>query len=194
MYKMQNPLPETLKRAVRGSVLKRVVPCLVAEMILVACLILWGDRLFPLKYAVARTSCHIAVILIPLFVTGVPMKLFDRSWRGTVQKVEIETTIDNASPIKPTRDYNYTKNTVNLAIVRDDGKWMYVKAYEGRAKFQQNLNKYKEGDEVFHLYGTNRIIVLSKGRDAQAECAFCGSMNGKESGHCHSCGCELIVK
>ena len=136
--------------------------------------------------------CYIIVMLVPFAVTGVPHKLIDRTYYGTVRKVDIVTTTDNDSSIKPTRENMYIKNTVYLSIERTNGKLIYKKAYSGNAKSQQNLNKYCEGDSVFHLYGTNTVVVLPDPNAETVHCVVCGASNNIADNKCRDCGYSLI--
>jgi len=146
-----------------------------------------------------RTTCllsdgasYIIVMLIPFAITGVPHKLIDSTYYGTVKKVDIVTTTDNDSSVKPTREHLYLKNTIYLSIEQPDGKLIYKKAYSGKARLQQNINAYNEGNLVFHLYGTNTVVVLPDTNDRSVHCSVCGSSNDIENDQCRDCGHSLI--
>ena len=84
------------------------------------------------------------------------------------------------------------KNTIYLSIEQPDGKLIYKKAYSGKARLQQNINAYNEGDLVFHLYGTNTVVVLPDANDSSVHCSVCGSSNNIENDQCRDCGHSLI--
>ena len=137
-------------------------------------------------------ASYIIVMLIPFAITGVPHKLIDSTYYGTVKKVDIVTTTDNDSSVKPTREHLYLKNTIYLSIEQPDGKLIYKKAYSGKARLQQNINAYNEGNLVFHLYGTNTVVVLPDTNDRSVHCSVCGSSNDIENDQCRDCGHSLI--
>ena len=66
------------------------------------------------------------------------------------------------------------------------------KAFEGDAKFRRNLTKYEKGDRVFHLLGTDHVIVLPQKRDSYVECAVCQKMNPKDRECCGECQHTLV--
>ena len=84
------------------------------------------------------------------------------------------------------------KNTIYLSIEQQDGKLIYKKAYGGKARLQQNINAYNEGNLVFHLYGTNTVVVLPDTNDRSVHCSVCGSSNDIENDQCRDCGHSLI--
>ncbi len=190
MYSIQ--LPENLRKYVRKSVLKRIAVLVALEVLVAAVLYMWGETLFHSLNREIRISFCVLLLLLPFLISGVPFKMLDTSYRGTVVKVKVETTVDNASAAKPTREYLYQKNTVLLLIRRDDGESILKKVYEGKADRQEILETYKEGDEVFHLYGTKHIISVPEAADTQVCCAVCGNTNSTENETCRKCGYVLI--
>ena len=185
-------LPKDLQIYCRNRILKRVIPCIILIFVFATILALWGSVIFNTDNKAFQTSCYIIVMLIPFAITGVPHKLIDSTYYGTVKKVDIVTTTDNDSSVKPTREHLYLKNTIYLSIEQPDGKLIYKKAYSGKARLQQNINAYNEGDLVFHLYGTNTVVVLPDANDSSVHCSVCGSSNNIENDQCRDCGHSLI--
>ncbi len=185
-------LPKDLRKYCRRKILTRIIPCAILVCIFATILMLWGKSIFNTDNKEFQVSCYILVMLIPFVLTGVPHKLIDRTYYGTVKKVDIVTTTDNKSSVKPTRENLYTKNTIYLIIQQPSGKTIYKKVYRGKASFQQNINTYHEGDSVFHLYGTNAVVVLPDTTKATVHCVVCGSSNNIENDKCQDCGHSLI--
>lgn len=185
-------LPKDLQIYCRKRILKRVIPCIILIFAFATVLILWGNVIFNTNNKTFRISCYIVVMLIPFVITGVPHKLIDSTYYGTVKKIDIVTTTDNDSSVKPTREHLYLKNTIYLSIEQPDGKLIYKKAYSGKARLQQNINAYNEGNLVFHLYGTNAVVVLPDTNDRSVHCSVCGSSNDIENDQCRDCGHSLI--
>ena len=185
-------LPKDLQIYCRNRILKRVIPCIFLISAFATILALWGNIIFNTDNKEFQISCYLVVILVPFAITGVPHKLIDTTYYGTVKKVDIVTTTDNDSSAKPTREHLYLKNTIYLSVERPDGKIIYKKAYSGKARLQQNINAYKEGDIVFHLYGTNTVVVLPNTNDSSVHCPVCGCSNKVENDHCRNCGHSLI--
>ena len=187
-------LPKDLTLFSIKTALKRVVPCVLMLIAFAVALIFWGDVILPIKKEPVKTILYVMVMLVPFAVTGVPYKMLDRTYSGTVQKVEITTTVDNAYHSKPTRESLYYKNTVYLHVMQEDGVVIRQKVSEKDARAAQNLEAYKVGDKVFHLYGSPQTIVLPEEKDSLVQCAICGEANYKNECHCKLCGHTLILK
>ena len=186
-------LPQDLRTFVIKAVLKRVVPCLLLIAIFSIVLIFWGDVILPINKESVKVIVYTMVMLVPFAVTGVPFKLIDQTYIGTVQKVEIATTIDSDHHSKPTRATMYMKNTVFLHVEQENGLVIRKKACEGSTKMAQNLETYKVGDRVFHLYGSEQTVVLPKSSDKMVQCPVCGTNNDKTETKCENCRHSLVV-
>ena len=127
-------LPKDLQTNCRKRIWKRIIPCIILVFAFATVLILWGTVIFNADNKTFQISCYIVVMLIPFVITEVPHKLIDSTYYGTVKKVDIVTTTDNGSSIKPTLEHLYSKNTIYLSIEQPDGKLIYKKAYSGKAR------------------------------------------------------------
>ena len=185
-------VPEDLQIYCRNRILKRIIPCIILISSFATILALWGNIIFNTDNKAFQILCYIVVMLVPFVTTGVPHKLIDSTYYGTVKKVDIVTTTDNDSPVKPTREHLYLKNTIYLSIERPDGKLIHKKAYSGKARLQQNIHAYNEGDVVFHLYSTNIVVVLPDANDSSVHCSVCGSSNDIKNDQCRDCGHSLV--
>ena len=186
-------LPNDLRSHIRRVILMRAIPCAILLAACGALLFFLGERIFNMDNVQMRILCYIVVMLIPFAVTGVPMKLIDRTYCGEVLDARVKRTVDNESYVKPSLEHMYFKNTVYLEIRLDNGKEITVKAYEGR---DDDLNPYfyHKGDRVFHLYGSRYTIVLPPETANAVRCPVCGIKNLKENGKCADCGHTLVTK
>ena len=184
-------LPKDLQIHCRKRILKRVIPCIILISVFATILLLWGNIIFNTENKVLQISCYVIVMIFPFAITGVPHKLIDQTYYGTVKKVEIETTTDSEY-VRHMREYLYLKNTIYLTVEKSDGKLIHKKAFAGKARLQQNLNTYHEGDMVFHLYGTDTVVVFPDSADHTIHCVVCGSSNQIEDDQCRDCGHSLI--
>ena len=186
-------LPKDLKAFAIKTALKRIIPCALLLISFTVALFFWGDVVFPIEKDIVKVIVYTMVMLVPFAVTGVPFKLLDQTYSGTVQKVEIATTVDNAYHGQPTRESLYLKNTVSLYILQENGKFIRRRAYEENTKTSQNLELYKIGDRVFHLYGSSQTIVFPKASDNFVKCVVCGEINNKRDKQCQYCSHSLVV-
>ena len=185
-------LSKDLKRYVMNRILKRVIPFVILVVVLNVVLVLWGNVIFKTDNKIFQCSCYVLTMLLPFAVTGVPFKLIDRTYLGTIIKVDVATVLDSKSATKVTREMLYTKNIIFLTILLDNGKQIKTKVYEGEAKLEQYINTYKEGDRVFHLYGTKTTIVLPEDSDTHFQCSVCGASNDTSEKICRICSHTLI--
>ena len=190
--KTDNKIPNDLKKFARNYVVKRVVACIVMLALLVTFLVLYIDTIFSSGLASVKVLFCIVVLVVPFILTGVPLKLFDRTYFGTVEQVSVETTVDSDSKSKPTWQTLYVRNTVYLTIRTPDGKVIDKKVYSAQANRNQNYDMYKNGDRVFHLYGSKYTVILPKKSDTHVECAVCGASNDIDNDKCRNCGHTLI--
>lgn len=186
-------LPKDLKKYVLKKVLKRVIPCAVLVVIFGVLIILWGDFIFPTKNQGFKFSCYFLVMLLPFALTGVPFKLLDKTYAGTVEEVEMVDTIDSDdSFVKAYRESLYWKSTIKLTIRTENNKTIERKATAMEAKHQQGLTLYNKGDKVFHLYGTNVVVKLPRETDSYVMCSVCGNVNAINNVSCCNCNHTLI--
>ena len=192
IMKADNKIPNDLKKFARSYVVKRVVACIVMLALLAVFLVLWIDIIFPSSLSSIKALFAIAVLSLPFVITGVPFKLFDKTYFGTVESVAVDTTVDSDAKAKPTRETLYVKNTVYLSIRTTDGKTIDRKAYSSQASKKQSYDMYKKGDKVFHLYGSKHTIILPIKSDSYVKCAVCGDLNETNNDKCRNCGHTLI--
>ncbi len=185
-------LPKDLMSYCRKTILIRVIPCILLICIFASILLLWGDILINTDVLEFKISCYVLIMIIPFAITGVPHKLIDTTYCGKIKKVDIITTHDNDSSFKPTREHIYLKNTIHLTIEKQNGKLIYKKVYSGKARLQQHLDTYQVGDTVFHLYGTNQVIVLPNTTNTVVSCPVCGTANPIEHDNCRNCKHSLV--
>ena len=186
-------LPKDLKKFAIISALKRIIPCVLLLITFSILLFFWGDVILPIEKEGVKIIVYTMVMIIPFAVTGLPFKLIDQTYIGTVQKVEITTSIDSDHHSKPSRATFYMKNTVFLHVEQENGLVIRKKACEGSTKMAQNLETYKVGDRVFHLYGSEQTVVLPKSSDKMVQCPVCGTNNYKTETKCESCEHSLVI-
>lgn len=185
-------IPKDLRAFAIKTALKRIIPCSLLLIGFAVVLIFWGDVILPIDKDAVKVIVYTMVMLVPFALTGVPFKLIDQTYSGTVEKVEISTTVDNLYHERPTRESLYLKNTVFLHVKQENGTVVRRKASEKNARISQNAEAYKVGDIVFHLYGSTQTIVIPKASDEFVQCPVCGMKNNKNENACESCGHSLI--
>ena len=185
-------LPTDIQQHVKNKIVKRVVKCLLAEAAVMTALFFMGDRFFSALGPVGQSITYALLLLLPFLLTGVPFKLLDRSWRGTIMKVRVKTGVECGSLARTTKETIYYKNTVILTIQLDSGKTIRRRAYEGRCGTKSNFDEYQVGNPVYHFYGIEPLYVISGRENDTRKCLLCGMSAPTQNKVCPACGHTLI--
>lgn len=160
------------------------------------------------QYFATKTNVffHIFILIllgiIPFGASGIPIKLIDKSWTGTVTDIVVktETGTYTAAGVKA---FPYDKNVIYLKVKKDNGKEELILAREfgirshpgfsvpNEGDIVKHLNDYSVGDQVYHFYGLKHNCIVKKNSEL-IECVVCGSQNQKERNNCLNCGHSLI--
>ena len=197
MYTNKPVLPEDIRKIVTRSVAKRVIPCVISELIVLWYVIFFGEMSFKMVGIEVRILIYIVLILLPFIITGVPLKLIDRSWKGEIVAINVDMGLDRSVYGRGVREVSY----LVLKIKRDDGKIIEhtmsvfshsnaMKSNRARSEFAED--DYAVGDKVYHYYGIDRLLIIHK--DNSRECVICGSNNPEKNDRCFYCGHSIIKK
>ncbi len=200
MYNKKFNMPEDLKGYSAKWAAKRLVPCFLLFLVLIAVIWLWGDVIITTQAVGIRVFVYMLLLAIPFVIFGVPYKMIDKTYFAKVIKVWVETTyVQDKNRVRQSTGYysggassGGVWNTVYMIIERNDGKEKLVTAYKCKANKHQKLDKFKEGDTVFHLYGTKHFIKLPSEGDTSVQCPVCNTTNPKENKKCRDCGHTLV--
>ncbi|MBQ8862060.1 MAG: hypothetical protein IJ021_04890 [Clostridia bacterium] len=191
-------LPKDLEKRVRKTIWQKSKTCVLWFAALLILIIFFGDVVFPTKYMGMKIIGYILVLALPFIFTKFPFNLIDETYCGTIEHVEIKTSVVNEFLSTSFRGGfggakgSYKINTLYLHIVTPEGERIRRKVFSGKTDQGQFLDTYHAGDEVFHLYGTDTVVVLPTEADEHVACAVCGSVNEKENDFCRECGCTLV--
>lgn len=190
-------LPDDIQRKVVNSIIKKVFPCIVLEIIIVLYIVFWGEKSFKMVDLGVRVLIYVVLIIVPFVVTGVPLKLIDRSWKGEIVAINVNMGLVRSVNGRGVRDGSY----LILKIKRDDGKiiehtlnvFTYANAMKSnRARSEFAEDDYAVGDKVYHYYGIKRLLIIHK--DKSRECVICGANNPEHNDRCFNCGHSIIKK
>ncbi len=187
-------IPTSVRKLIRQKIALRLLAFVMLSLFFCLLTILWGDTIFSmpnLGMAVKGLLCIIFVGLSAI-LTKVYRIVTDFSYGGKVKKVTVKTTVDSRSSIRPTRENLYRKNTVFLTVETESGKTVKRKAYEATVKSGVDVDRYKVGDRVLHLHGTNVTVILPTNADTHCFCPLCDGANEIKNEVCIHCGRPLI--
>ena len=115
MYESKVILPDDIQRIVRNFVLKRVIPFVSIEIIVISYILILGEESFKIVDRTPRILIYLALVILPLFIFGMS-KLIDRSWSGEIVKINVEAGYESSGR------HLFNANYLILTIKRDDGK------------------------------------------------------------------------
>lgn len=193
-YIFMKQLPEDLKSFSRKAFLKQILPLVLVEIVVCLLLSFFGKDVFPPdRFGSGFPILYRSIALVlPLFILIKPRRLFDRTFFGRVERVDVKTVSDFERRFKPSLEGHYYRNEITLWIKTDEGKRVRKKVYSERAKKAEYLEQYKVGDRVFHLYGSPVVVRLPETEAEGLDCPVCGGKNRSFDGVCTCCGHTLI--
>ncbi len=211
MYNKSPMLPISLQRKCARRVLVRVIPCILLLFSFAYVLIYWGDSIFPLDKRYDGSTLDgvkimlcIFVMVLPFVICGVPFKLIDSSWSGTVIQTDIVSGIGVADR-GGERPMPYHKNDLVLTVKKDNGKIIKYTVLSLDARRSQSANenidngkmeqqeaKFRVGDRVHKYYGFKNLYSLHADERSCKYCVDCGTANKLYRKACWYCGSDLI--
>ena len=201
---MKHILPDDLKKYARKYLLIRLCSCILLLTIFVLVLLFFGDTLFNHEnslYRIKEILC-IAVVILICFITGVPLKLMDRTFYGIVEKVTVTTGYNSKASGKRQSTLNsrtvsyrgfYSIITMEISVKTSDGKTITRTVNSAPPSNENNYDEiFKQGDRVFHLYGTNIYVKIPDDKKEKIVCPICGLLNSQDHNLCNNCKYTLI--
>lgn len=191
-------LPLSLKQKRAKQITVRIIIWLIFLLLFIFIIINWGNKLFPqtLKsrtgYAGLQIMFYILLLLIPCIISGVPFKLIDKSWSGTITAVIIEENLKASKGGRPRLSKNHD---LILMIKRDDGKEIEYTVLSDtalREKMHYHENKVLPGDRVYKYYGFKYLYITPQRHHTHKGCIVCGSKNAVTEKRCWHCKSELL--
>ena len=198
-------LPLSLRIKRRNRILRKIVICAILFFAFLFIILVFGEVLFsvPEKYAVTKSLIYLLVLLLPFAITGVPVKLIDKSWSGTVLAVDVKESVGSYK--RSLGKYGiYTKHDLVLKIQKDDGreieytalslgvKYKPSQEFSEVGKIEYHTSEYRVGDRVHKYYGFKYLYISNRNDQDGKPCIVCGSNNNIEHSRCWSCGSEMI--
>ncbi len=191
---MTNFYPKPIKKIIYKKIFLRLFVFVMLSFLSIALIVAFGDVIFSELYKSVefRCSCYVFAVFLSAVITKVYRIFTDRSYCGEVKKVKVVTVTDSSSTVHPSLESLYRKNVIYLAVETKKGKEVYKKVFQSPVKLGVDCDRYKVGDKILHLHGTNVTVVLPTPADTHCSCAICGGANNIENEKCAHCGTHLI--
>ena len=193
MNEMAIKVPRDIKHYVRMRVAMRLLACILGNAAIALILIFYKDRI-----AERSVSAQVLVYTIPFVLmflaTGVPLKLIDHTWCGTIENVKVKTVLAG-----DLNGFNHRRweNVIEMEVRLDSGKIIRYSPLKGYIGGQKSLDFYtdnfKTGDKVIHVYGTRFIQRLPDEESDTINCVICGEVQSKDHVKCESCEHSLNI-
>ena len=196
-------LPLSLRQRRARSITLRITVCVLLLLLFIFVIITWGDKLFPstLKSRVGYTGLkamfYILLLSIPFIISGVPFKLINCSWSGTVIAVTVEENLKASGAGRPRLSKSHN---LILTIKTDKGKEIEhtILSFDSRAtsytsgKIHHHEHKIAVGDRVYKYYGFKYLYIIPQKHHEHKSCIVCGAKNKIKDKKCWSCDSELL--
>ncbi len=202
---MKYTLPDDLKKYARKYLLIRICSCVLLLAIFAIILLFFGENLFVAESALYRIKelfC-IAVVILICFITGVPLKLMGKTFYGIIEKVTITTGYNSKAAGKRQSRLNsrtvshrgfYSINTMEISVKTSEGKTITRTVSSASFSNENNYDEiFKQGDRVFHLYGTDIYVKLPEDKKEKVSCPVCGLLNAQSNSQCENCNHSIIT-
>ncbi len=184
-------IPKSIKKFIAKGIIKRFIILIIG--IVIAAMVIQMFIADLLKTSVGNVAAFaFLILLVPFWISGIPMKLFDRSYVGTVLKIEIQNP-----EIK--ENYRDRRRSVSqfaqFMLIKDQrGKLHYTEIFDEGEIFEGRKKYYNVGDKVVHIYGTEYIRPLHPEQFQMPKvCVVCGHKNNHEHTDCQNCSCSLDI-
>ena len=184
-------IPIDIKKHVKRLIIKKITVWLAFTAVLFILILFFGERCFG-RLGNSKYGLYAVLLLIPIFTTRGYKLLFDHSFVGKIEKIDIKYSTDSDRSFKPSLETLYTKETVYFHIKTNEGKVVEHKAFENRANPHNSSKLYRVGDTVVHIYGTRFIQIISDDSESII-CTVCGTANPSSENKCISCGKTLKI-
>lgn len=188
---MRIKVPADIKKYVTKNVVKRITQWLLLTLFIGLLIVLFGERCFSRLNVELKYTIYAALLIWPFFISKI-YKLFDSSWYGEIEKIEIKYTTDSERSFKPSLETLYTKETVIFYIKTSGGKSVRKKVIENRSNPDNSSKYYKVGDKVLHIYGTDHIQIKNENTE-RVICVVCGTAEPADKKQCTTCGHTLNI-
>ena len=191
-------MPNDIKRYIWLRIGMRLLACLLGNAAVTLILLYYKD-----KIAGSSVSAQVLIYTIPFILvflaTGVPLKLLDHTWCGTIENVRVREVLVHQfgrSYRVPGRGVEYG-NVVELDVKLDSGKTIrcspIIKPLKNLQSIDFYTSNFKSGDRVVHIYLTNFVQRLPDEETKLKNCVICGEVQHKDHDKCEACGHSLTL-
>jgi len=183
-------VPKSVKKYVAKQVAKRFLILAIGLAVGFLIIEMFIDELLG-TYVGNWATFSLLILLVPFWISGVPLKLIDRSWYGTILSMDIKhEDVDN--DLKNRRSLSQFSQHV---LIKDSrGKLHYEEIFDEGEIFEGRDKYYKVGDRVVHVYGTEYIRPMHKEElKLPKVCVVCGHKSAHTETECQNCKRSLEI-
>ena len=196
-------IPQDIKRYVLKRRLLRIALWLLSVGIISLIFFTNLDSVLDSSYAKIRIAIYVVVIILTVFVFGIPKLLFKKSFIGKIVWLEVVTKVDSDMRMGFIESL-YRRVWVNAIIELENGKRIHKEIASKRtqrltvpSKFQRGADdsflakQYSVGDTVIFIAGTKYCQVYSENKE-NLTCVVCGEFSQFDNTKCDNCGHTIL--
>lgn len=172
--------------------IRKAIVFFISVLVFSLVVIFFGESILSTDSTVSVWVFWFLGIVILSLALLMPVLIKDKTFCGTIVKAIVKT--EDTKSLTVGLGVLQQKHVIDLVITSFDGKTHYknISEIEDKAEARAGLDRYKEGDIVFHLCATPYTIVLPRENDLSVQCAVCGRVNDKSNHSCDKCKHTLI--
>ncbi len=169
----------------------KIIIWVISTLVVGIIILLFGEEALHEAHKSVRIALYILLLTLPAIVTKIPLVLFDRSWKGTIERVYSETGAEYEDPVAGKMTIRTA--TIYIVIKLTNGRIVEREVYHGPVKNENYIERYSVGDTVIHVKGAKHLQIVSGSR-ATATCVICGAENSVRNHECEKCEHTLLIK
>ena len=185
-------IPEDIKKYLKTKYLNIGIKWLLATLI-VATLVVFCNESFHYIPTGAKVVIYTIILLIPAFVFKIPKLIFDKSWEGTILSANCQEVMESDHKAIPKLPTLHKEISVHLEVLLPNEKIEIIDVRLGMYNDETIglLDRYKEGNKILHVRGTEHYQVIT---DKDYNCVMCGHVINKIKKACPKCGHSLDLE
>ena len=185
--------PSSVKKRVRIDILKRFAMLLICSAVayVIADYVIQITPSDAKQGQINSVLSIVLIMIVPFILSGIPLKLIDKSWYGEILHLEVVTANDNEIDVPDKIPITQT------ALIRTPSGKLYKREIydEGTILHDNSGEIYRVGDTVAHIYGTQYLAPIRIfNKDRPNVCVYCGHKDVDENKICRNCGCSTDIR
>lgn len=200
-------IPYDITYYARRQLIKKITRVALLTVAIAVFFVFLGSSIFgercPLWLTILLSTL---ITLLPFLLSGLPRRLFDRSFEGVIKKIDAKKVSRTSGRGGVRNGYgalmgaNAPRTTTiminrrySLLIACADGKERRVTIGEYSSGDSIVASLYHIGDTVGHVAGTQGVYYIKQQNIHTRLCIICGAHGSSADTSCHYCGMPYVL-